>query len=493
MYLFTLLFFFFPAISYCFDQEIVLGKEDNWKDFISLTNMTKKQGKWGTPDLILDDAEGYITPATDLLVYFNSVYLVDETGNYNVLGKRIMINTDDSVFGKGSGLFEQNKYPVSFTANPGALFHPGTLWGDFTLQFWMKPVTLCDSEVILSWTGSRLYDSGILNQSIRCTLSGRKIKWEFKNFFLPPSGGEYDAEFTGITPLLPRKWHCHMIRFNSTTGLLEYFVDGLPEAVLYTTEEYREGGSVCLPFIGDLLPGELKIGEYFTGLIDEFSITGEYVDEPVRARYSGKKGNGLTRVFDTKHTGSFLKQISAVYSKPEETEIYFYYRTADILHLWNDLGSEWIQFQPGERFDSNPRGRYIQVLVELFPDGARTSSPSLSSITIVYEPDLPPPPPPDVIAIPGNRKVILRWKSVNYQDVAGYEIYYGERPGYYHGRESVQGNSPINAGNVTEFKITGLENGKIYYFTVIAYDDSPIPHKSMFSKEVHARPSGLLE
>jgi hypothetical protein len=111
----------------------------------------------------------------------------------------------------------------------------------------------------------------------------------------------------------------------------------------------------------------------------------------------------------------------------------------------------------------------------------------------VYEPDLPPPPPPGVVAVPGNQKVTLFWKRVNLRDIAGYEIYYGERPGSYNGRISLQGESPINAGNVTEFEITGLENGKIYYFTVVAYDNSPIPHQSVFSKEVHARPSGLLE
>lgn len=470
-----------------------MGREDNWKDFISLTNMIKKQGKWGSLDLVLDDAEDHISRDTDLLLYFNSTHLIDETGNYTISGKQIMINTNDSVSGGGSGLFERNKYTLSLKATPGALFYSGTLWGNFTLQFWMKPLTLSDSEIILSWTGSRLFDKQILDQSIRCILSGRKLKWEFKNFFFPPSGKGYRIEFTGITSLLPREWHHHMIRFNSTKGLLEYFVDGFPEAVQYTTEAHRDRGDVCLPFIGDLLPGELKIGEYFTGLIDEFSITGDYIDEPSLGRFSGKKGSGFTRVFDTKHTGSFLKKINAVYSRPEETEIYFYYRTADVLHLWNDLGSEWIQFQPGESFNADTRGRYIQLLVEFFPDGAQTSSPVLSSITIVYEPDLPPPPPPGVVAVPGNQRVTLFWKRVNLRDVAGYEIYYGERPGSYNGRVSLQGESPINAGNVTEFEITGLENGRIYYFTVVAYDNSPIPHQSVFSKEVHARPSGLLE
>jgi hypothetical protein len=404
-----------------------------------------------------------------------------------------MINHHDLVFGKGSGLFEREYYALSLTAHPGALFYSGTVWGDFTLQFWMKPVTLSDREIVFFWTGSRLNGSRILNQSVRCTLLGRKIKWEFQNFFLPPSMGDYSTELTGITPMLPRKWYHHMIRFNSTTGLLEYLVNGIPEAVTYTTENGREREAVYLPFPGTILPGELKIGEFFTGLIDEFSLTGDWVDEPVLHRYPGMKGKGITRVFDTQHTDSLFKKISAVYSKPEETEIYFYYRTSDTLHLWNDLGTEWVQYQPGETLPSETRGRYIQLLIELFPDGAHMTTPILSGITIHYEPDLPPPPPPDVTAFPGDRKITLSWKRVNDRDIAGYEIFYGEQPGSYHGNESPEGESPIDAGNVTEFEITGLQNGKIYYFTVVAYDDSPIPHKSIFSKEVHARPSGLLE
>jgi len=489
-----LLFFLFCLHDACsFEEQIVLGLQDNWKDFISLSHIVKKEGKWGTYDLILEDAEKHVTKNTDILIHFNSRHLFDETGNYKITSDNAMIHKKDYVYGNGSGLFEQNMHTIYITPTDGALFKTGTLWGDFTLQFWMKPHTLGDSEIILSWTGLRRNNSDLFDQSIRCTLSGRTCHWEFINFFLPVTGKQYKVELSGITPLLPGKWHLHMIRYNSTNGLLEYLVDGIPEAVQYTTEDYKEGNSVNLPYIGNLLPGELRIGEYFTGLIDEFSITEEFADNTVMGKYAGIIGKGITRAFDTRHTGSFFTKISATYMKPDETEIYFYYRTADILHLWNELDTEWIQFQPGETFNDTVRGRYIQILVELYPDGAYSKTPALSRITVVYEPDLPPPPPPDIVAVPGNQKVILTWQPVNYQDVAGYEIYFGERPGYYNGKNSIHGDSPIDVGNINKFEITGLENGKIYYFTIVAYDNSPIPHKSIFSKEVYARPSGLLQ
>ncbi|MBN2441023.1 MAG: hypothetical protein JXJ04_06745 [Spirochaetales bacterium] len=488
-------FLLYPAVVHGFEQEIVLGREDNWKDFISLTEIIKKPGKWDTFDLALSDAEGTAGPSTDLLIHFNSIPLADEAGNYIISGKKIMISDKDSIFGKGSGLFEREKYSLVLKPGKNALFAAGTLWGDFTLEFRMQPVTLNDSEIIFSWSGSRLIDREIRNQSLRCTLSDRTCLWEFKNFFLSSSGKESYLSLKGLTPLLPRKWHHHMLRYDSAVGLLEYLVDGIPEAILYTTGNDNGKGTVHLPYIGEIFSGEVKIGEYFTGLIDEFSLSAEFSEKLVRQKYEGIKGVGISKVFDTKHTGSSLKKISAVYTKPAETDIYFYYRIADVLHLWDDLGGEWVQFNPGQVFDPGTRGRYLQLLIELFPNGDQSESPLLSSMTITYEPDLPPPPPPEVFAIAGNQKVTLYWKKVNYQDVAGYEIYYGERSGYYYGKGSSgpeDKTSPINAGNVTEYEISGLENGKIYYFTIVAYDSSDIPHKSIFSKEVHARPSGLL-
>ena len=72
-------------------------------------------------------------------------------------------------------------------------------------------------------------------------------------------------------------------------------------------------------------------------------------------------------------------------------------------------------------------------------------------------------------------------------------MYYGNRPGEYLGRVALEGQSPINVGNTTSFTLTGLENGKIYYFAVAtwsAYDDRVI---GKLSKEVYARPLARLK
>ncbi|MEW5802599.1 MAG: fibronectin type III domain-containing protein [bacterium] len=78
--------------------------------------------------------------------------------------------------------------------------------------------------------------------------------------------------------------------------------------------------------------------------------------------------------------------------------------------------------------------------------------------------------------------IALAWKAN--QNVAGYKIYYkaassGEP---YDGTGAQQGNSPVDAGNVTSYILTGLDDGKTYFLAVTAYD---VYHqKSDYSKEV---------
>jgi hypothetical protein len=76
--------------------------------------------------------------------------------------------------------------------------------------------------------------------------------------------------------------------------------------------------------------------------------------------------------------------------------------------------------------------------------------------------------------------------------VRGYLVYYGITPGNYHGTGADRGPSPIDVGSATELDLEGLENGRLYYFTAVCYDSTDPPHRSAFSREVSARPSGAM-
>ena len=89
--------------------------------------------------------------------------------------------------------------------------------------------------------------------------------------------------------------------------------------------------------------------------------------------------------------------------------------------------------------------------------------------------------------------MLLKWKYSVDDTAGGYYIYYGSRPGEYLGRIAVEGASPIKIGNQTSFKVTGLENGKIYYFAIAAWSRLDDRITGPMSKEVFARPLDRLK
>lgn len=69
--------------------------------------------------------------------------------------------------------------------------------------------------------------------------------------------------------------------------------------------------------------------------------------------------------------------------------------------------------------------------------------------------------------------VTLQWDANTEPDLAGYKIYHGTESGVY--------GEPIDAGNVTEYTVTGLEERQ-YFFVVTAHDTEGL--ESDYSNEV---------
>ena len=68
-------------------------------------------------------------------------------------------------------------------------------------------------------------------------------------------------------------------------------------------------------------------------------------------------------------------------------------------------------------------------------------------------------------ATAGNGYVDLIW-SHTIDKATNYCVYYGERPGEYLGRVALEGNSPVKVGHENSVRLTGLKNGRIYYFAI---------------------------
>jgi chitinase len=70
--------------------------------------------------------------------------------------------------------------------------------------------------------------------------------------------------------------------------------------------------------------------------------------------------------------------------------------------------------------------------------------------------------------------VTLAWNAVSAVDLAGYILYYGYAPGSY--------SLSVDAGNSTTAALSGLDQGRTYYFAATAYDVDG--YESAFSNEV---------
>jgi hypothetical protein len=490
---------FLASALFGLEKAIELGKDSLWSDMMTMEGVTAVPGRWGFHDLVI--ASGEYTPdsATEMLLHFDGAAAADATGTYVFGGAQPLISTAVAAMGSGSAAFTGGPKGASLGASADAMFSAGAVWEDFSIEFWLYPATLSDGETVISWTGSARDGAGpdakLVGQTLRCCVRDRKLVWDFLNVFVLPGGGHLPVTLAGTRQLLPRVWHHHMLRFNSREGLLEYRLDGIPEAIAHTTDTGRESGSIAIPVVGRAYAGLLVLGGGLTAFLDELRISRRFVEDPVLSRFPGKTGSATSRVLDLGFSTTRIARIEAVASEPSDTGVEYFYQAAD---TWNGKkllkrATDWVPFRPGTDFKDTLMARYLQLRVELYPDGSRAESPRLSSLKVVYEPNVPPAPPAGLMATAGNGKVTLTWRKVNDLNARGYLVYYGGAPRTYLGIGATQGDSPLDAGAATSITIDALANGNLYYFAVTAYDGSDPRQQSDFSPETSARPSRIYK
>lgn len=471
------------------EQSIVLGLQDGWRDVQHTTNVVFAPGKRGFPDIVLQDAEYTVQEDTDLLIHFNESVPLDAAGHYRTLEADVRPSQQLSKIGGAGGLFNGDGSGLVLSPGPESMFATGNSWSDFSIEFWLWSASLTDGETVLLWRSARTLAETPMLQEIRVDVTRRRLRWVFDNLFLPPDAGPTVIELAGRTRLLPKQWDHHLLTFDAETGLLEYQVNGSPEAITYATTTRAEGGDAYIPYTGNAASGAVMVGHTLNGLLDEMRITRSLVAEPTIDKYRLHTGTAATRVFDLGFSGSTVLSIDSDFALPGNTDVYYFYRLSNKLETRSTVAAPWTPFVPGTAFDETAVGRYLQLMVELLPDGTGRHSPSISTIEILYAQDLPPHPPAWLVAKASDRSITLEWQKPNDDDVAGYLLYYGERPHQYFGTGSSLGPSPIDVGLTTTTTLDDLENGKLYYFAVAPYDRADPPHLGEFSVEEAARPS----
>jgi hypothetical protein len=416
----------------------------------------------------------------------------------------------------GTGSTSGPSGPLVLTPRDGqALFARGRQIQDFSMEFWLYPLNMENGEQILSWISYRQGTGrDYIFQRIQCAVFKNRLQWNFLDFFSAP-GGEKNISLTliGDSPVVPKTWSHHLIRFDSDTGLLEYLVNGKTETIVYANSSGREGGEVYTSVIGE--GGNFVLGGRFSGLMDEFKIRSSPDVEPGIQKYASYGGRMETRAIDLGEGNSGILKLEASGGRialaggkvrneytgqgdfrfSDNAAIQFFIRAANNPYIWTD--ADWRPVMPGTGLPTGIKGRYVQLAAVFYPSADGETSPYLEEVRIVYRPDEPPLPPARIMAVAGDGAVELSWRNSPSAETAGYLVYYGLARGDYFGESALLGVSPIDAGKRTSMRIDGLENGTIYYFAVAAYTGNPGQNTAFnvgeFSREVSVRPLRTAE
>ena len=424
----------------------------------------------------------------DLSLSFDGATASEDTGNYTVVSSKLLhVGPRKARRGAGAALCNTAGAGLTLRGKNGALFATPGNPGSFTIEFWLFPAVTENGSVLFQWRSSRRAAQGSVYQYVRSSIFQNHLEWKFSNVWFTAKGLPVEITLEGRKNLIPNQWSHHELIYDEGSGLIEYRVDGSTEDIAYATSSGHERGDVYGAAFGS--PADVEIAPRFSGLIDEFTISRRAAADQTLSRnrvalgkFPRDGGRFETMPFDTGGNASTLKSLAAVANCPAETGVAFFVRAGDNCYAWTADEPAWVPVKSGEDL-TGITGRYFQVAGELYADGRGAATPKVTSVTLRYERDTPAWPPARVFVAPGDGAVTLTWPASIDVDVKGYLVYYGEEPGEYLGD-----GSPQDAGAARSFTVTGLKNGRIYYFAIAAYDNSGPHCPGQLSTETYARP-----
>ncbi len=479
---------FFTGLLFAEDAVLNFGGKYGWNNLLSSSNIQVQNGKFGHKALRLSSSAFSHKAETDAYISFDYDKPIEETGSYTLKNySTIKTEHKKAKYGEGAGFFSTHSKSEAIKLEPkeDAFFFGNSPMNSFTIDFWLYPQTTENGSIILKWWSSLSKNKKTMYQNITASIIHNKLEWSFLNIWFNKNKG-LDLKLSGNSNIVPEQWTHHLITYNEDTGILEYRMNGKTEDIIYLTETGHENAQILDSMLG--VPSPVFLGVKYSGLMDEFKITKQFTETKMPWETSAlfekfplEGGRIETNIIEVGGKKSIAKKLDASFFKPKQTDLEFFIRAADNPFNWDDSNPEWKAILPDSEI-KDVSGRFFQIACNIYPDSDGAKTPLLNSFSLHYEKDTQPFPPTKIIAKAMDGAVKLSWSpSVNF-DTKGYMIFVGEKKGEYFCKDS-----PKDVGNVLEFKIDNLKNGKIYFFAIAAYDDE---EKTLghLSKEVWARP-----
>ena len=466
-----------------------------WNNLFLLKNTVTAHGPQGSYYLHLADNSPIEDENTDILLHFDYCSrdnIFFESSTYKSEEIDIFPSTDIKKFGHGAAGFLHYQHTVKLKPLEGSIFTQKGPFGSFSIDFWLFSTSVHEGSVVFARHAPVLGHNGGFT-GIKAFFQGGRLHWLFEKVFRDRLGQPFDILLTENTKVLLNEWHHHALCYDSTSGLMTIYYDGKESNLQWITEDGTEDGTLLQGFFSPHLSIPFAIGENFFGYIDEFRIS----RGPPSFSYGDFRNFGEVRsdVLTLKSRGT--KIVEFVWKSIEEkgTAVRLFYRLShtyfppdaeeDLLHGV----PSWIQVSNNQELLDGPTGgEYFQWKAELYGTKGMYT-PYLHSLRVMLELDPPPAAPILLKATPLNTGVMLSWVKNKESDIHGYKVYYGTSPGYYFGKESNKGDSPILVGDVNSVLIKGLKNEEVYFFSITAVDRAE--QESGFSAELVVRPSGI--
>ena len=490
--IFAVLFCFSSLWGVSFTDPAVfeLGGKHGWGMLQYTENIQMCPGKYGNPGISLNSSAPKITQETDLYLNFDSPSIIEETSSYTVASSMMRFaGAEQAKLGAGAAVCSPHVKTAGLILKPraGSFFAGEGSAGSFTIEFWIAPSVTESGSVILQWYSAYFEKERLTDQHIIAQIIQNKLQWDFFNIWQDKYNNGISIQLKGRTNLIPSQWSHHLITYDEEIGLLEYRMNGHTENIVYVTENGRESDAVLLSKLGHT--ADLSIGVHYSGMLDEMKITKRFIEQPTFVeqtalfdRYHLNGGRFESLIIDSGGSMSQAKKMTVSVDTPAQTDAVFFIRSGENRYAWTASEPAWKTVRSGQAI-TGIQGRFFQVAGNLYPDAEGQKTPVVHFINLEYEKDSEPLPPARLFAAPKDGSIELSWTPSIDFDVKGYMVYYGERRGEYFSKSS-----PLNVGKVLSYRIPNLDNGKIYFFAVAAYDDEEGTRVGTFSQEVWARP-----
>ncbi len=419
--------------------------------------------------------------------------------NYNIIYSKFELNKYQYVNGNYSGKFYFSDNYISLLPLPSSILAPGNITGSFTIDFWLYDYKNYDNQNVIKYIGNNLSDEKDKNiYGFSIYIRNGRVVYKFDNFFFTEKNESVSVEVMDDENIVLNKWEHHALTFDIKSGKLSVYKNGIEQEVRWITQNGMPLSAVLTPRIKEELSTPILIGKDAFFSLDNFKITRNAVSNFDLKKFNTGNSYLITDVYKYSSNKASLTGLSFESDLPQYSYIKYAYRVSDSYFLPGDKNIKWIYIRNGaDRFpDGFDSGKYIQFKMQVYPYEGKDQAINIYSVKLDYTLDNTPDIPfiTGVQALDG--KIVLTWIPSPEDDIAGYEIYYGNNMSDYICNDAAEGKSPVfvkasDPGRLypITFTISGLANEKPYFISVRSVDKNG--NRSPYSKEVYSRPSTI--